>query len=306
MTSFRRTAAIICVLCVAGWVLTTCQTARVGSRCPAGAVAQDTTHVLGCRNGRWRRTITTSQAAAIVLAVLRDRVPPPPARTPTVAIYGDSAALSLGLLLAGWYQTGAPVRLADGITDLGCGITIGGFRKFETVDPMPPGCDWWPIRWPALVATTDPDIILVHSAQWELVDRLLPGDTVWRSVGDPVFDAALKAAMLDVVDRMSANGALVAWINAAPYSRELQGRGTDAQRRSHTDARVNRYNQILAEAVASRPGTATIVDLASWMLPRRDDPTIRSDGSHFDWTDSNPVIREFLGPQVIRLGTGRP
>jgi len=300
-----RSVALLAILAITSQCLSACQTARAGARCATGAVARDATHVLQCRNGRWRRTITTSQAAALVQAILRARIPPPPAGPPTVSVYGDSVALSLGLLVAGWHSSGAPIRLADGITDLGCGITIGGLRQFVTIEPMPPDCDRWPTRWPALVTWTDPDIVLVHSAQWELVDRLLPGDSVWRSVGDPVFDETLRTAVLNVTDRMSANGALVAWVNAPRYGAALQGQGTEAQRRSHADARVDRYNQILAEAVAARPATATIVDLASWMLPRRNDLTIRSDGSHFDWNDANPVIREFIGPEVVRLAAGR-
>ena len=223
---------------------------------------------------------------------------PPP---PRFSLYGDSVALSLALLFASWSQQGAPAAWVNGITDFGCGLTVGGDRRFEGVEALRAECDAWPVTWPSAAANESLDVVLIHSAQWELVDRRLPGDSTWRSVGDPVFDEALRTAMTNATDLMSASGAVVLWVNQPSFSDRLREQGTSAQQRSHTQARVDRYNQILAEVVATRPDSARLIDLAAWMEPRRNDVAVRADGSHFVFSPQNPVVSEFLGPEVLRL-----
>lgn len=52
-------------------VATSCQVARPGARCRSTGFAQDTTHVLGCRNGRWTRVATKVEVAQRIAAQIR-------------------------------------------------------------------------------------------------------------------------------------------------------------------------------------------------------------------------------------------
>lgn len=73
-THSRRLAAILAVALVA---LTGCQPARSGRRCATTDFGRDTTHVLQCRNGRWVRIMTRSDAtrAVVTLAAARAHDP---------------------------------------------------------------------------------------------------------------------------------------------------------------------------------------------------------------------------------------
>ena len=68
-------------------------------------------------------------------------------------------------------------------------------------------------------------------------------------------------------------------------------------------ARVDRLNEIMAEAVALRPGVATLVDFQAWLAAQPGgelDPAKREDGLHF-YDEYSPAIGEWLGPQLLEL-----
>ncbi len=250
--------------------------------------AQDRIEAL--REGRPDATTTTVATATTV-------VPDPP--VPRIAVFGDSVALSLALVLAGWEQQSGLIFGVDGITELGCGIGRGGDRRFQGVQSLAGPCEEWPEKWGAAVAAGRPDLAVVTAGQWELVDRRLPGSSTWTHVGDPVYDDYLRSELLAATDVLASSGAVVVWLTLAPYSDELQHKGTRDQRRSHLPERVARLNEIIREVVAARPEVARLVDLGAWMEPRRNDPAFRDDGSHYDWSPDNSVVSEFLGPELL-------
>jgi len=224
-------------------------------------------------------------------------VPQPP--VPRVAVFGDSVALSLALVLAAWEKETGRIFGVDGVTELGCGIGRGGDRRFQGVQPLKGPCEEWPQKWGAAVAQGRPDLAVVTAGQWELVDRRLDGSSTWTHVGEPAYDAYLQSELLAATDVLSSSGAVVVWLTLAPYSDELQSKGTRDQRRSHLPERVERLNEIIRAVVAARPATARLVDLGGWMAPRRNDTAFRDDGSHYDWAPDDPVASEFLGPQLV-------
>lgn len=90
----RQRVAMAIVALLAAGLLTSCQIGRAGGRCKAGTVAQDTTHVLTCKQGRWVRLISKAdgmrqlariqaeQAAAAAAAAAPPQVAEPPAEPP--------------------------------------------------------------------------------------------------------------------------------------------------------------------------------------------------------------------------------
>ena len=71
-------------------------------------------------------------------------------------------------------------------------------------------------------------------------------------------------------------------------------------------ARIDRLNELLAEAVSLRPGVARLIDLRGWMAAQPGgelDPASRPDGIHF--TDAySATVASWLGPQLVAIGRG--
>jgi hypothetical protein len=223
-------------------------------------------------------------------------VPP----TPNWDIFGDSVALSLALVFGDWEKQTSELHGIGGDAQVGCGIVRGGYRKFTGVQAIRPECDAWPTSWAAEIQRTHPQIAVVTSCQWETVDRKLAGDSVWRSLGDPIYDARVKADLLQATDVLSSQGALVIWLSCAQFGDAIDAQDNADILRSHQPARVDRLNAIISDVVAERPNTARLIDLGGWMAPHVQDTSIRSDGEHYDLTPQDDVVSAFLGPAIVK------
>ncbi len=57
-----------------------------------------------------------------------------------------------------------------------------------------------------------PDLAVVQVGPWEVADRKLPGESIWRTPGDPVYDDYLRNEMLASTGLLSRDGATVVWL----------------------------------------------------------------------------------------------
>lgn len=187
-----------------------------------------------------------------------------------------------------------------GDADLGCGLARGGWRKYDGPERSPTRCDAWPTVYAKVLDTDHTDIAVVMSGQWELVDRRLPGDSIWRHDGDQRLDDYLRGEFLAATDVQAPRGAAVVWLSVPNFGVAAEGRTPADLRASHACSRVDRLNEIIAEVVAARPGVAELIDLAGWTSERVDDASIRADGAHFNDDKANPV-GEWLGSQLTSL-----
>lgn len=174
----------------------------------------------------------------------------------------------------------------------------GGQRRFNGVVNLSAGYDSWPTTFARRIDRENPQVVVVSTGQWDLVDRKLAGDQQWRHIGDPVYDERLRQEYEMVTDVLASRGAMVVWLTLARFRHGFDDQLSAAQREVHEDVRVDRLNQIISEVVASRPGVARLVDLAGWMAPHTEDASLRSDGTHYDLTASNTVASSFLGPTI--------
>jgi peptidoglycan/LPS O-acetylase OafA/YrhL len=201
---------------------------------------------------------------------------PAPDPRPMLGVFGDSVALSLALSLE---EGAADARFALGPAkvELGCGVALSPVREPADVER----CAAMLPDMAALVRDEGLDDVLVVSCQWELVAQTLPGDTVVRHPGDPVFDDHLRAAYRDVAATLRAAGAEhVLWVRCPPLSTAVVPADLAPDLLASRDpARVAATNAILDELAAD--GTIEVLDLAAWVAPRVDDATLRPDGSHF-------------------------
>lgn len=85
MTQHRRLATLAALLLLAT-TLVACQNGKVGGRCKAGTVAQDATHVLVCKKGKWSRLISKADGMrelARIQAEEAARAQPPATQPPS-------------------------------------------------------------------------------------------------------------------------------------------------------------------------------------------------------------------------------
>jgi peptidoglycan/LPS O-acetylase OafA/YrhL/lysophospholipase L1-like esterase len=217
-------------------------------------------------------------------------VPP----SPRVAFFGDSTALQTGLGVANHLTrtgTGIPV---GGSSPLGCTLVRSvAHRDLDgNIADDDDACAWDAV-YPALLATTAPSVAVVQAGVWDVGDHRLPGDDAWRGPGDPVYDSFTRAEMARVVDTLSAEGALVVWLTGPPV-REVPD-PDDAARR------MARYNELVRELPAARPGKVEVVDLAGWVarLPAGEDERLRPDGTHFSNATSDEVADGWLAEEIV-------
>jgi len=225
-----------------------------------------------------------------------ETVPPP-----RFAVFGDSVALSLAFPVAEWSRNSGAATFVGGEAELGCGIGRGGRQRAFGDADRTERCDTWQDRWTTAINGQRPDLAMVQSAQWELVPRQLEGDSTWRTLGDPLYDAYLLNEFLAANDVLAAQGALVIWITFPHYSQLDDDSLPQPMRDSHDPILVDRLNALIREVVAQRPETSRIMDLATWMEPRLDDVTLRKDGAHFNDTGALAVAEQFVGPQMTSL-----
>ena len=240
---------------------------------------------------------TAPAAAAPAPAALPAAAPRPPAPAPTIALFGDSTAISIRLVLDAWGR-GGQLRDVEGLAAPGLGMVRGGQRRFNGVTNLSAGYDSWPTTFARRIDREKPQVVVVSTGQWDLVDRKLAGDQQWRHIGDPVYDERLRQEYEMVTDVLASRGAMVVWLTLARFRHGFDDQLSAAQREVHEDVRVDRLNQIISEVVTSRSGTARLVDLAGWMSPHIEDASLRSDGTHYDLTASNTVASSFLGPTI--------
>ncbi len=225
------------------------------------------------------RVATFAVAAALLVGLTAQPVAaaglPAPLR---VAVFGDSSGLMTAYGLRDWIAVEpGTVALTDGAVYYGCGLTRdGSFRHAGRVRPLD-GCGDLVSQWGRALATADADVALIQVGPIEVDDHLLPGDTVWRAPGDPVYDAYLRDRMLEAVDLVLAHGVTPVWVTS-PVIEPPDG---DVSR---DPARMARFNELLREVAARRPGMR-IVDLARYVerWPGGPfDPALRPDGVHFE------------------------
>jgi lysophospholipase L1-like esterase len=153
---------------------------------------------------------------------------------------------------------------------------------------------------PAALNQADYDAIVVMMGHKDMSERQVEGR--WRHLGDPVFDEWLRPQVGELADMLSAEGVPVLWMKV-PELRIARQNDPTSRWDMYADndpARVDRFNEILAEQVADKP-LIRLVDLPAWLRAHpggETDPDIRPDGVHFSRTGAGQLT-DWLLPQVF-------
>lgn len=286
---------------------------RSGADTPGGA-AIDTIRDLLIDTSH--RLAGTPPSAAPPPASLTDvALPPAPETTPrrrvgadqetSILVVGDSIAYSLGYGLVDWAEDAhARVGVAAWF---GCPIARGGrYRIQRDTDVFLDSCEW-ATEYPRFIAEARPDVVLLSSTMWQVVDRQLPGDNTYRHMGDELLDRYVLAEFLTAVDVLASDGATVVLLTGGYVESGREKGYTGLPESDH--ARMDRLNELFGQVHESRPGVTELIDLQAFLRNQEGgelSPESRPDGIHFSDVMSRRIA-DWLGPQldaIARRGDG--
>jgi hypothetical protein len=113
------------------------------------------------------------------------------------------------------------------------------------------------------VAQFHPNVVVVLAGRWEVMDRLVDG--TWSHIGQPSFDALVKASLEQAVSVSSSSGAYVVMLTAPCFDSGEQPNGTPWP--EDESARLDRYNQIVRQVAAEHPATVRVEDFGGMVCP---------------------------------------
>lgn len=206
---------------------------------------------------------------------------------PTVAVFGDSAALSVALLLYGQVPR-EEVNYVGSSTMLGCGLA----HELE-----PERCAAVPQQWSDFLSLQPTDVVLLMSCQWELVEREVP-DAGTQVVGEPEINEIIAAGYRASVDLLLSHGVdTVAWMLCPEYSNLLGDDAVPEVNRSRDPVRLSALNMLIRNVAGEYEGDVVLIDLYAWMQPFTDDGELRPDGAHFAY--DHPTVFSAALPGLL-------
>jgi peptidoglycan/LPS O-acetylase OafA/YrhL len=216
-----------------------------------------------------------------------------------ILVVGDSTAEATARGLLAWAESHPDLATVSLSVERGCGFLPGGdMRVDDGWQPVPERCDrWLAEELPATVAAVQPDVAMLMTTSWDVLDRRWP-DTDARSPADQGYRDRLRFAMQAVTDGLVTGGVGdVVWIEH-PIAYPLWLRDTT---QSEPDRHVPLYEGMHAMADASP--AVSVLDLDGWIEQRgwAEDRDVRPDGIHWSPEASTELATEFLGPALVEV-----
>jgi peptidoglycan/LPS O-acetylase OafA/YrhL/lysophospholipase L1-like esterase len=248
----------------------------------------------------------TAASAPGVPAAPPTTAPLPPLR---VMMAGDSMAESIVIGLQAWAeQTGAMSVKNQSV--VGCALGRTGMTRAINVErAFEDRCTERDGALATAVSEFDPQLVVVAGSFFDVADRLPDGFDSWTHIGEPAYDEWLVGELRNLADTATSNGAQLVWLNSphldpVPGSTMLMG---DPPYPEADPARVDRFNELLNQALDGRPNT-TILDLQGWLRQQPGgefDPSVRTDGVHFTYAGT-AIFAPWLGDQLLTAAGRQP
>jgi peptidoglycan/LPS O-acetylase OafA/YrhL len=250
----------------------------------------------------WDPPLDDFEKIAAAQARIQARIDAVPASVPRVMFFGDSTAMMASAGVGAWGLDTGELVVPDHATELGCSIGRGGERRqYGEESTIPEGCDWAVTWLAALDRHPETKVAVVMTGTWDVIDRKIPGDALWRGPGDPIYDQFLSQEIGAAMDLLRSRNVTVVWLTTPPLD---FGRGKVPRPEpdpSDAAARVDRVNQLIRDQAAAHQGVA-VVEFGDYIagLPADEDADVRSDGVHLDMEDAEGVATDWLGDEILR------
>jgi peptidoglycan/LPS O-acetylase OafA/YrhL len=199
-----------------------------------------------------------------------------------VLVVGDSVGDNVGQALQRWSETDPRLQIILE-TRRGCGLARGGEERQRDAKLRADLCAAWVASWSETVARVRPNIVVVYTGGWDLVERRLPSWPDARTIGDPLFDEWLRSQYREAIATLTSTGARVVWLSSlCVKSRHFAPDGV------FDPSRVRFLNSLLIDLLAGQSPRAAYLDLYSQVCPGGEfaDTVLgitdgRPDGVHF-------------------------
>jgi peptidoglycan/LPS O-acetylase OafA/YrhL len=232
--------------------------------------------------------------------------PPLPADQQVRAVvFGDSmtevATLGLSVSSSSW-----GVRLINDAA-VGCDLLPQAMIEFQGGPPTPmsTGCLGWQQHWAQIIASEDPDVVIIGVGRWEVLNRLIDGQ--WDTIADAPLQQEISTALDQAIKVASAGGAQVVLLTL-PYvkgtSTQPDGSAWDLNQPWRTDE----FNSLVRQAAARHPGVATVVDENKILDPKGvytdfiGSIRVRNTDEEHPTVGGGMYMRPLVLPVVHRLG----
>ena len=221
-----------------------------------------------------------------------------------VLVAGDSTAEATGVGLAQWAVDHPELAQVTLAAAQGCGFLRGG--EFDAGEWMPYAdvCDSWRADLPVRVRELQPDVVMLMTTSWDVLDRRWDGGPVLTPFDDE-YRARLRTDLDDVVAQLLGAGAAHVVFVRGPVPVPLWGFGGE-QAQSDV-ARHDVLGSVMSEVAADHAGRATVVDLNPWLdaAGLAEDHDARPDGVHWTPEVAARIASDELGGALVRAALGR-
>jgi peptidoglycan/LPS O-acetylase OafA/YrhL len=241
---------------------------------------------------------TTSPPTAAPTTAPPATVPPPL----KVMVVGDSVAVNLGTGLGRHVQAHGDMELLNMAAN-GCPVSGDDGMIYPNGEPHIPNvdCNSRKSQWTSAINSFDPDIVLVESSIFDILDRRRLDWPQAYHVGDATFDSFLLSQHRGVIGALRANGAKVVWatVPCADFD--------PAKYRNHHDDVEGNRRIDLVNGLIRRLGVA-IADLDAHVCPGGGYTSTvdgvggaRYDGVHFTDAAAQAIADRWLAPLLLSM-----
>ncbi len=229
-------------------------------------------------------------------------IPPIPelARPVRMIVAGDSTAEAYGNGVVAWAAASPGLAQAELNVRRGCGFLRGGQYRLEVdwLDVRDDCDDWLDTQLPDRVAETAPDVVLMVTTSWDVLDRRWDDGEGFATDSDEIR-RRLRDDFGAVTDEVLAAGAgSVVWVEAPIPNLLWFSQGTAQEQPERHEV----LHEVMAELASERPGEVYVVDLIEHFDATgiTADVDTRPDGVHVTPQAALSIAENFLGEQMVR------
>ncbi len=238
---------------------------------------------------------TTTERVTFTLTQL-----PVPSRPVRILVVGDSTAEATGAGVVAWAAANPQYAQVSLATGPGCGLVLGGYIPLtDRVRDVTAECGPYVVDGIAeRVTTLQPDVVMVMTTVWDVLDRQLVVDGPPLAPTDPAVEALMLQSLGEFTDHLLALGVpRVVWVQSPSPLPSLAG-GEDQQAQPQRHEVLHR---VISEVATTRPAVR-VAELSEWLIggPLADSREARTDGVHWTSDASLIIASDFLGPLLVQ------